>query len=467
VETQVSDSNLLVRGARIIDPDQGLDIVGSVIIENGRILAIGEISEVNSLYDKLVKAGKEIELIDLPDNWIIAPGFIDLHAHFRDSGFASNETLTSGTEAATHGGFTTTCTLPDSQPPLDQQIAVKYILEKSETLSARVKPIAALTKGRDGKELTEMVELAEAGAIAFSDGDKAIRDNNVMRLALQYAKPLDLPIIGYCQDESIMMGGVMNEGPIALKLGLRGWPSNSEEIMLSRDLSLVRSIGTKYHASHISTAKALDIIREAKRAGLPVTAEVSPYHLLLTDEWVDGKRTGPLADALLHQGISIPQGHRYDTNAKVNPPLRTMADCIALLEGVLDGTIDAIVSSHEPHTVTDKECEFDKAAFGISGLETCLALLLTLVQDGKLPLPTLIAALTTRPAKAMGISGGTLRKGQIADITIFDPTELWTVNPQSFLSLGQNTPLTGILLRGRVRMTILGGKVVYKATTND
>ncbi len=288
-----------------------------------------------------------------------------------------------------------------------------------------------------------------------------------MRLALQYAAPLGLPVVEHCQDEDLVGGGVMNEGTISTMLGLPGWPAAGEDVMLARDLALVRTTEARYHAAHLSTAGAVELLREAKRAGLPVTAEVTPHHLLLTDSWVAGERTGPLAESLAGMGIPVGSGGRYDTATKVNPPLRTAEDCAALLAGLLDGTIDAVATDHAPHTAVDKDCEYGEAAFGISGFETALASLLALVHAGKLPLPVLIAALTERPARAWNLAAGTLRVGAPADLVVFDPDERWTVDPARFASKGRNTPLAGVTLRGRVRLTLLGGEVVYDAGAED
>lgn len=253
----------------------------------------------------------------------------------------------------------------------------------------------------------------------------------------------------------------MHEGAISTLLGLPGWPAAGEDVMLARDLDLVRLTGARYHAAHLSTAGSVALIRQAKAGGLPVTAEVTPHHLLLTDAWVAGERTGPLADALRELGLPLPEGVRYDTNTKVNPPLRTAADAAALLEGLRDGTINAIATDHAPHTWVDKACEYDAAAFGISGLETALASLLALVHTGRLALPNLVAALTVRPAQAWRLDAGTLAEGAPADITVFDPNAEWTVVPDEFASRGKNTPLAGVTLRGRVIQTWLGGRLVY------
>lgn len=453
------------RGKRIVDPSQNLDGPGEVVIANGRIAAIGDERAVAEALARLEAEGQPARTLDLPEGWVLAPGFVDLHAHLREPGFEAKETVATGTRAAARGGFTTLCCMPNTQPVLDSRAALELVWRAAEGMPAYVRPIAAISKGQEGAELSEMAELASAGAVAFSDDGHPVSSSRLMRLALEYAAPLGVPVVEHCQDDDLVGGGVMHEGQISTLLGLKGWPAAAEDVMLARDLALVRLTGAKYHAAHLSTAGSVALIRQAKADGLPVTAEVTPHHLLLTDAWVAGERTGPLAGALREMGLPVPPGERYDTNTKVNPPLRTADDCIALLAGLLDGTIDAVATDHAPHTWTDKACEYGEAAFGISGLETALAGLLALAHTGKLPLAMLIAALTMRPARAWGLSAGTLLSGSSADITIFDPDEEWTVNPERFASLGRNTPLAELTLRGRVRQTWLNGKLVYDAAS--
>jgi dihydroorotase len=445
---------LLLRGARLVDPSQGLDMpAGELLLQGERIAAAGARLEV--------PAGAQ--RVELPAHWVLAPGFVDLHVHLREPGFEEKETIATGAAAAARGGFTTICCMPNTLPVLDSAATLQYVLARARDVPARVRPIAAISRGEAGGELTEMAELAAAGAVAFSDDGRPVSSSRLMRSALEYAAPLGLPVVEHCQDEELTHGGQMHEGPVATLLGLKGWPAAGEEVMLARDLALVRLTGARYHAAHLSTATAVALVREAKRAELPVTAEVTPHHLLLTDAWVAGERTGPLAEALAALGSALPTGERFDTSTKVNPPLRSAADCAALLAGVLDGTIDAIATDHAPHSLVDKACEFDEAAFGITGLETALAALLALVHAGKLPLPTLIAALTERPARAWGLAAGTLQAGMLADLTLLDPEEVWTVTTARFASRGHNTPLAGVTLRGRVRQTWLGGRKVYDA----
>lgn len=463
----VRQTPLLLRAGRILDPSQGLDTAGAVLIAGGVVHALGLEGQVAGELARLQAEGRMARTVELPAGWVLAPGFVDLHAHLREPGFEGKETIASGCRAAARGGFTTICCMPNTNPVLDSPATLAYVAEKAQGASARVRPIAAITRGEEGQALTEMMELAEAGAVAFSDDGRPVTSSRLMRLALQYAAPLGLPLVEHCQDEDLVAGGVMNEGPISTLLGLAGWPAAGEDVMLARDLALVRATGARYHAAHLSTTDAVELLREAKRRGLPVTAEVTPHHLLLTDAWVAGERTGPLADALAGMGIAVGSGVRYDTATKVNPPLRTAEDCAALLSGLLDGTIDAIATDHAPHTAVDKDCEYGEAAFGISGFETALAALLALVHAGKLPLPVLIAALTNRPARAWNLDAGTLGVGAPADLVAFDPDEQWTVDPARFASKGRNTPLAGVTLRGRVRLTLLGGEVVYDAGAED
>ncbi len=448
---------------RIVDPALGMDGPGAVAFADGHVLAIGSDEHVGARLAARGIAAADCRDVTLPAGTVLTPGFVDLHAHLREPGFEAKETIRTGAEAAARGGFTTLCVMPNTEPVIDSPATIAYVLQRAQDVPARIRPIAAISKGEAGAELSEMAALAEAGAVAFSDDGRPVSNGRLMRSALEYAAPLGLPIVEHCQDEELVGSGVMHEGAISTLLGLPGWPTAGEVVMLARDLTLVRLTGARYHAAHLSTAGAVALVHQAKAEGLPVTAEATPHHLLLTDAWVAGERTGPLADALRALGLPVPEGARYDTNTKVNPPLRTARDAAALLAGLLDGTIDAIATDHAPHTVTDKEGEFGEAAFGISGFETALAGLLALVHTGRLPLATLIAALTVRPAQAWGLDAGTLAPGAAADLVIFDPDEVWTVDPARFASLGKNTPLAGIPLRGRVRQTWLGGTLVYEA----
>jgi dihydroorotase len=463
VERQGTEA-LGLRGARIMDPSQALDVRGALLVVDGRVVALGSEPSVRNELDALEAAGRTVRWLDLPAHWVVAPGFVDLHAHLREPGYTAKETIATGTAAAARGGFTTLCCMPNTQPVIDSTAVIEQVRAAARGARARVLPIAAITRGQAGEQLAEMATLAAAGAVAFSDDGRPVTSGRLMRSALEYTHLVNRPVVEHCQDESLVGEGVMHEGAYSTLLGLKGWPAAGEEAMLARDLALVRQTGGRYHAAHLSTAGAVTLVRQAKTDGLPVTAEVTPHHLLLTDAWVAGERTGPLVEALAALGHAPPAGVRYDTTTKVNPPLREPRDAAALLQGLLDGTIDAIATDHAPHTSVDKDCEYGEAAFGISGLETALAALLALVHVGRLPLADLVAALTARPARAFGLDAGTLAPGAAADVVIFDPEEEWVVEPARFASKGRNTPLAGLTLRGRVRLTLLDGAVVFDAS---
>jgi dihydroorotase len=426
---------LLIQGGRIIDPSQGIDITGSLLIAEGKILWLGkgEKTPPQPDYDVLPARGL-----------VVCPGFIDLHCHLRQPGFEEKETIATGTKAAARCGFTTICCMPNTSPPLDNQTVVEYIKSKSASEGVvRVLPIGCISKGRKGEELAEMGELASAGVIAFSDDGEPALNSHLMRQALDYSRAFDLPIIDHCEDKALSEGGQMNEGIISTRLGLRGIPDAAEEIMVARDLALAKLTGGRLHIAHVTTEGSVELIRRAKEKGIKVTAEVTPHHLTLTEERVIG----------------------YDTNAKVNPPLRTKRDIKALIQGLNDNTIDIIATDHAPHTEADKLCEFDLAPFGISGLETALGSLMSLVHDREISLVTLIAKLTYEPARIIGNKYGklgTLAIGAPADVTLFDPTLEWVVDTKAFASKGRNTPLAGERLKGKVMATIFQGKLVYK-----
>jgi len=426
---------LLIQGGRIIDPSQGIDEVGSLLVTEGKIswLGKGEATPPQPDYDVLHAPGL-----------IVCPGFVDLHCHLRQPGFEEKETIATGTRAAARGGFTTICCMPNTNPPLDNQTAVEYVKSKASSEGVvRVLPIGCISKGRKGEELAEMGELASAGVIAFSDDGEPALNSHIMRQALDYSRAFDLPIIDHCEDKALTEGRQMNEGIISTKLGLRGIPNAAEDIIVARDLALAQLTGGRLHIAHTTTEGSVDLIRRAKERGIKVTAEVTPHHLTLTEERVIG----------------------YNTNAKVNPPLRTERDIQALIQGLNDNTIDIIATDHAPHTEADKLCEFDLAPFGISGFETALGSLMSLVHDGQLTLVALITKLTYEPAKIIGnrYGGlGTLAIGASADVALFDPALEWVVDTKAFASKGKNTPLAGERLKGKVMATISQGKLVYK-----
>ncbi len=440
---------LLIEGGRIIDPSQGMDVVGDLLISDGKVASVGGAATAPEGCPILRAQGL-----------IVSPGFIDLHCHLREPGFEDKETIATGTRAAAKGGFTTVCCMPNTLPPIDTQATVEYVMKTAQEAGVvRVLPIGCISKGRKGQELAEMGELAQAGAVGFSDDGRPLSDSRLMRHALEYSRAFGLPVIDHCEDLALSEDGAMNEGWVATRLGLHGMPAAAEEIVVARDLTLAELTGARLHIAHVSTAGAVELIRRAKGKGIAVTVEVTPHHLTMTDEWVMGRR-----------GSERPGSINYDTSAKVNPPLRTPRDLQALRDGLRDGTIDAIATDHAPHTIVDKLCEFGLAAFGISGLETALGSLMALVHSGELDLSLLISKLTADPARIIGRDGlppdlGTLKVGAPADVTLVDPDQEWEVNPDQFASKGKNTPLAGCILKGKVMATIYQGSPVYMDET--
>jgi len=426
---------LVIQGGRIIDPSQKIDEVGSLLVAEGKISWLGKGEATPPQTD-----GEVLNASGL----IVCPGFVDLHCHLREPGFEEKETIATGSRAAARGGFTTICCMPNTNPPLDNQTAIEYIKSTAAVEGVvRVLPIGSISKGRKGKELAEMGELASAGVVAFSDDGEPALSSYIMRQALDYSRAFDLPVIDHCEDTVLTEGGQMNEGVVSTKLGLRGLPNAAEDIIVARDLALAQLTGGRLHIAHTTTEGAVELIRRAKEKGVRVTAEATPHHLTLTEERVIG----------------------YNTNAKVNPPLRTERDIQALIGGLNDNTFDIIATDHAPHTEADKLGEFALAPFGISGLETALGSLMSLVHDGEISLTTLIATLTHEPAKILGDKHGklgTLAIGAPADVTIFDPALEWVVDTKDFVSKGKNTPLAGERLKGRVIATIYQGELVYQ-----
>ncbi len=443
------NDSLGIRGGRILDPGRGVDVEGDVLIREGRIAAVGP------------GVAAEAERIVDARGLIVCPGLVDIHCHLREPGFEHKETIETGTRAAARGGFTTVCCMANTEPPIDSRASVEYILRTAGSQGVvRVLPIGCISRGRQGKELAEMGDLAEAGAVGFSDDGSPLADASLMRHALEYASAFDLAVIEHCEDLSLSHEGVMHEGWVSNRLGLRGIPAAAEDAAVARNIGLAEFAGAHLHVAHVSTRESVELIRRAKERGVHVTAEVMPHHLALTDE------------AVMLSAAESPGGLAYDTNAKVNPPLRPRADVDACIEGLADGTIDAIATDHAPHAIEDKLCEFDFAAFGISGFETALALCLSVVQavgavrEPPLQLPVLIERLTSGPVRALGLERfipglGSLAEGAPGDVLVFDPEAEWVVDPERFVSKGKNTPLAGRTLKGRVVATVYGGRPVF------
>ena len=438
----------LIAGGRVIDPANGRDDVADVLIADGVIKAVDRSIPAESL-------DGEVRVIRA-DGMTVCPGFIDIHTHLREPGFEYKETIATGAAAAARGGFTTICAMPNTDPAIDNAAMVDYVLSRAATTPVRVKVIGCVTKGRAGRELADMEELIDAGVVAFSDDGDPVHDAGLMRLALTYSRGLGAPITNHCQDHALCPGGEMSEGWVSSRLGLAGIPAVAEEAMVSRDIALAELTGGRLHLAHLSSAGSVAMVRQAKERGIPVTAEVCPHHLLLTDEWAMGVKGNPVASA---------GAMAYDTSTKVYPPLRTDADVAACVVGLADGTIDCVATDHAPHDRVSKECTYHDAAFGISVLETALGTVLATVHDGAISLSDMVERMTTGPARVLGDGFGKyagLTPETPADAVIFDPEALWTVDVNDFVSMGRNTPLDGVQLRGRVAATLVNGKVVFE-----
>lgn len=424
---------LLIANGHLIDPQAQENTGMNVLIENGRVSAWLRENE---------PAPEDAEIFDA-SGLLVAPGFIDLHVHLREPGQEHKETIASGCAAAVAGGWTSVCPMPNTTPINDNAAITRYMIEQAERAGlANVFPVGAITKGSEGAELAEMGEMKAAGAVAVSDDGRPVPNAGMMRRAMEYAKDFDLPVVDHCEDKSLSSGGVMHEGKVSLLLGLKGMPALAEEIDAARDLILAREIGTHIHIAHISTAGAIEAVRRAKNEGINVTCEVTPHHFTLTDRAVEG----------------------YDTNTKMAPPLRSERHLEAILEGLKDGTIDAIATDHAPHHADEKALEYDRAPFGIIGLETAVGLAFNeLVHKGIVDLVRLVELCSTNPAKIFKLENrGTLKPGSIADVTILDPDLNWAYRAGESRSKSRNTPFDDWEFQGAATATIVGGKIVYQ-----
>ncbi|MGH7788530.1 MAG: dihydroorotase [Candidatus Binatia bacterium] len=427
--------SLLISGGRVIDPANQRDGSFDVLVEDGRIARIAAPGEI---------AGAD-EQLDATGCWVV-PGLIDMHVHLREPGYEYKETVLTGTRAAVNGGFTAVACMANTNPVNDNGAVTKYIIEKAAAANlARVYPIGAVSVGLAGERLAEIGEMHEAGIVAVSDDGKPIMDSGLMRHALEYSAMFDLPLIAHEEDRGLAGEGVMNEGPTAFRLGLKGMPAAAEEALVARDIALLERTGGRLHIAHASTAGTVELVRRAKALGLAVTAEATPHHFSLTEDAVDD----------------------YDTNAKMNPPLRQRADVEALIAGLRDGTIDAIATDHAPHHRDEKDVEFDCAAHGVVGLETALALCLVLVRDHGMTPAALVRAMSVQPARILGVPGGSLAEGAPADVTVIDPQAAWQVEPERFQSKSRNTPFAGWQMVGGARATIVAGRVVWRAAVEE
>ena len=422
--------NILLKGGRVINPENKFDQVADVLIEDGKIKAIGKDLPAKGaeIYDA---AGK-----------VVAPGFMDMHVHFREPGQEAKEDFISGSKAAAAGGFTRVATMPNTKPVVDTAALVRSLKERArEAGLIHINIIGAVTKGQKGEELAELGDMLQAGAVAFSDDGHFDSSAKVMLNAFDYLHSFDKIIINHEEESTLCAEGVMNEGHRSAMLGLKGRPTVAEDIAVARDILLAEYADARLHVAHISSARAVDLVREAKKRGVKVTAEVTPQHLTMTDECVE----------------------LFDSSTKINPPLRSRKDCEALLAGLKDGTIDAVVTDHSPHAVEEKDREYNNAPSGFPGLETAVGVMLTdLYHEGQLDLPTLVSKMSYEPAKLLGLEAGTLTEGKSADVTVIDPEKEWTVEEKAFYTKGSHSPFAGRKLKGKAVMTIVDGRVVMR-----
>ncbi len=429
--------DLVIKDGRVIDPALGFGKEAHVFVKNGRIV---KIQKDSAAVARDLKSLDNDQLIDAAGK-IVVPGLIDIHVHLREPGGEAKETIETGCRAAAAGGFTSVCCMPNTTPRIDNQETVKFVQDRAASADARVYVVGAITKNIEGKELSEIGDLVKIGAVAVTDDGNYVQNPEIMRRALEYARMFDIPVMQHAEDQFLCAGGVMNESFQSSRLGIKGAPAVAEEIAVTRDIALCQVTGGRLHIQHVTTRGAVEAIRKAKLAGINVTAEVTPHHLVLTDEEI---------------------GKEFNTNLRVNPPLRTAADRDAVIEGLIDGTIDCIASDHAPHAEQDKDCEFDMAPPGMIGLETTVGLIKTyLIDKGYLSWADAVRKMTSNPARILGLPGGNLAMDSPADITIIDPEKKWTVRADRFQSRSKNSAFIGYKLSGRVFKTIMGGRIVF------
>ncbi|MEM7008199.1 MAG: dihydroorotase [Thermodesulfobacteriota bacterium] len=426
--------SILIKGGRIIDPSQKMDEKANILIENGKVKSFPKTT-------KKLEQDKKVKVINAKGK-VVSPGFVDIHVHLREPGFEHKETISSGCKSAAAGGFTTIVCMPNTNPINDNASVTEYIMLKARTEGiVNVFPIGAITKGEKGESLAQIGEMYEAGCVGVSDDGVPVMNSKVLRHAMEYVQAFDIPVISHAEDINLSGAGVMNEGEVSTQLGLAGIPCASEDIIVSRDITVAELTGARLHICHVSSAGSVRLIKAAKKRGVKVTAEATPHHFTLTDEAVN----------------------QYNTNAKMNPPLRTEKDRLAVIQGLKDDTLDAIATDHAPHSEDEKKVEFDLAPFGIIGLETCLPLSLKLVEDKVLSLNKMISKMTNIPSDILKLGKGTLAVGSAADVVIFDPDKEITVDTDMIHSKSTNSPFIGWNLKGKVEHTLVNGKVVFSA----
>ena len=450
-------NSLLLIGGRVIDPANQFDAVVDILILNGKISAVGK--------NLSAKSPKEITRFDASEK-IVSPGLIDLHVHFREPGQTAKETIASGSVAAARGGFTSVVCMPNTTPAIDNAGTVALIHERAaQADGVNVFVAGAITKNIAGEELAPIGSLKKAGAVTITDDGHCVQNNELMRRACEYAKMFDLPVMDHCQDYSLVTDGVMHEGYWSIALGLRGWPAAGEEMIVARNILLAELTGAKIHCQHLSAAGSVALLREAKKRGVPISGEACPHHFTLTDAAVAGGEKFWNADGKIlaaSQNGELPQWPGYDTNFKMNPPLRSVKDREAILEGLADGTIEILCSDHAPHCDYEKDVEFDYAPFGITGLETELALsLMQLVHTKRISLADMIAKFTVNPARLLNLNKGTLSVGADADVTVFDPETDWIFKAGDSASKSRNSPFSGWKLKGKAVAIIVAGKMIW------